>query len=1168
MAAKGTRHLSTRLAIEGDEEARKKLERFGAQGQAALKRLEAQGKPTSSALLAIDKASRGAGQGLGVLGETARSVGGPVGALSGRLSGLVGTLGRVPAPAAALAAVVGGLSVAFRGAAQAGEALELRQRRLGALIKATGGAAGLTAAGIEGMSERITEAVGGTEKEIEDAAAVLLTFRSIAGQTFERTILVAKDLSAVFETGLRSSIVQLGKALEDPVRGLSALREVGVSFTDAQKEMVDQLIATGDKAGAVNLILGELERQVGGAAAAEGEGLTGATSALAREWTNLLEGIDRTFSVSEKAAAGFNLLARGVAAVGRGIDPTLEERLTALRDEIAAEQAAIIEIGARPPAPPLPSGGGGQSFGMDPAAMLARGGPDERRAAEERVAALREELSLLEEQQRLREIGERIARRTSLEVQAAAEAERKASQATERQEALDKVVAALEREAFLATATREERGRLLAVEKAVAAVKGELTEDEETAVLAAQAKVAAAQALVEAEKEGAAARKEATKAATKAAQDELKAREKASKAAQKIIKQDEERAKRLEDFIVSLETEAKLAALTTEERDLQLKLMRAQKIASRALTEEESKRIEAAEEARQAAEEVGFDFKQSFADAFQDLSRSSLEFFEAFKEGSADAAERLRVLLQDAITAAAGTAGAAIGAYFGGPAGAKLGQTIGEFVGEILGSFLPEFGNPPTVGPGQAASLVVDPETGFLRVAGPSVADGGSLERALSDAQTVADILNQTIEALGGKFTGDVVGQVGTLKGNEDTGEIGQFVIRPEDLLLDNAFTQVASLEEAAAVLLGALAEAGQIAGLSQEELAALVAGGQVAAFDVSLRAATLAIDEYSAELRAAEIEAQRTADSFGRLADSLEATIQSLRLSSLSPLSPAERLAEAKGLFDETLAAALGGDEAALGELGPLGRELLSLSRDVNATSEDFAADFALVEAGLADAQAVSQDIADLALTEVDLLRAQQDELEAIRTTLAGGQALERELLQAQIDQAATLPEEIADALAAVLAGHAAIGGSIGGAPGGGNTIPLGAPGSEFVTWGQGGFLVRRDELGPEFHDVDFRTFASAVPPFYGHGGRFPAGRDLLLGERGAEVVRFDRPGRIIANDRITVSDGGEMVRALEMHGRATLLALGTIDQQIAEQTRALRGTLAILRRTVELAA
>lgn len=88
--------------------------------------------------------------------------------------------------------------------------------------------------------------------------------------------------------------MQLGKALEDPVQGINALKRVGVTFTDSQKDMIAAMVETGDVAGAQALILETLERQVGGAGEAEAGGLTGATHHLKSAWGNLLEELART----------------------------------------------------------------------------------------------------------------------------------------------------------------------------------------------------------------------------------------------------------------------------------------------------------------------------------------------------------------------------------------------------------------------------------------------------------------------------------------------------------------------------------------------------------------------------------------------------------------------------------------------------------------------------------------------------------------------------------------------------------------------------------------------------------------------------------------------------------------------------------------------------------
>ncbi len=73
-------------------------------------------------------------------------------------------------------------------------------------------------------------------------------------------------MSAVFGQDLSGSVTMLGKALEGPVEGLSALRRVGVSFTDAQKEVIAKLVETGQQAEAQRTILKTLADQVGGTA--------------------------------------------------------------------------------------------------------------------------------------------------------------------------------------------------------------------------------------------------------------------------------------------------------------------------------------------------------------------------------------------------------------------------------------------------------------------------------------------------------------------------------------------------------------------------------------------------------------------------------------------------------------------------------------------------------------------------------------------------------------------------------------------------------------------------------------------------------------------------------------------------------------------------------------
>jgi len=152
--------------------------------------------------------------------------------------------------------------------------------KLEAIFKATGGAAGLSLVEIENLSTEIGIATLASTAKVRDAAGIMLTFKSITGDTFKDALRLAQDLAEVGFGDLKMGATQLGKALEDPIVGLGALRRVGVSFTDAQKEMIQVLTMTGRKAEAQRIILDALDQQVGGAGVKAATGLAGAIDSL------------------------------------------------------------------------------------------------------------------------------------------------------------------------------------------------------------------------------------------------------------------------------------------------------------------------------------------------------------------------------------------------------------------------------------------------------------------------------------------------------------------------------------------------------------------------------------------------------------------------------------------------------------------------------------------------------------------------------------------------------------------------------------------------------------------------------------------------------------------------------------------------------------------------
>lgn len=155
------------------------------------------------------------------------------------------------------------------------------------LIESTGGVAGVTAEQITNLADSLRFQIGIDDTAVIEASNVLLTFKAVSAPIFDETIMRAADLSAVFGTDLQGATMQLGKALNDPIKGLTALSRSGVSFTQEQKDTIAAMVEVGDVAGAQRLILDELAVQFGGTAAASAD----STARLAANFGELREAI-------------------------------------------------------------------------------------------------------------------------------------------------------------------------------------------------------------------------------------------------------------------------------------------------------------------------------------------------------------------------------------------------------------------------------------------------------------------------------------------------------------------------------------------------------------------------------------------------------------------------------------------------------------------------------------------------------------------------------------------------------------------------------------------------------------------------------------------------------------------------------------------------------------
>jgi phage-related minor tail protein len=134
------------------------------------------------------------------------------------------------------------------------------------------------AAAITDLASAEQRKTGVDDEVIKKGQTILATFSQVAssageaGGAFERATKLSLDLAASGFGSVDGAAKQLGKALQDPVKGLTALNKSGVTFTATQKEQIKQFVKTGDVAKAQNLILAEVEKQVGGTAEAGAKG--------------------------------------------------------------------------------------------------------------------------------------------------------------------------------------------------------------------------------------------------------------------------------------------------------------------------------------------------------------------------------------------------------------------------------------------------------------------------------------------------------------------------------------------------------------------------------------------------------------------------------------------------------------------------------------------------------------------------------------------------------------------------------------------------------------------------------------------------------------------------------------------------------------------------------
>lgn len=175
------------------------------------------------------------------------------------------------AASAAVASIAGGVTVALK----AYQSQEKQEQKIRATLEATGKSAEISAKQVFALASEYQNLTGVGDDVVLQGQAILLAFKNVSAQALPRATEGFLDLAAIMQTDAKSAALQLGKALNDPAEGLSALSRAGVSFSATEKQLVKQLQEANKFAEAQEVIFNKLDNSITGTARqmAQGTGI-------------------------------------------------------------------------------------------------------------------------------------------------------------------------------------------------------------------------------------------------------------------------------------------------------------------------------------------------------------------------------------------------------------------------------------------------------------------------------------------------------------------------------------------------------------------------------------------------------------------------------------------------------------------------------------------------------------------------------------------------------------------------------------------------------------------------------------------------------------------------------------------------------------------------------
>ena len=180
------------------------------------------------------------------------------------------------------------------------EETERYMARTEAQLRATGAAVGFSSSQLDEFARSVAMNTLASTDGVRQAISVMMTFKSVTGESFKEAIKLSQDLAETFGTDISSEARNLGRALESPADAISILKRKGIELTSEQQNLINSFVETGDKAKAQEVIFKALQERVGGT----GEGsakdtLSGSLDTLGQATDELKEQFAETTGITK-----------------------------------------------------------------------------------------------------------------------------------------------------------------------------------------------------------------------------------------------------------------------------------------------------------------------------------------------------------------------------------------------------------------------------------------------------------------------------------------------------------------------------------------------------------------------------------------------------------------------------------------------------------------------------------------------------------------------------------------------------------------------------------------------------------------------------------------------------------------------------------------------------